>query len=155
MNWHRSLCIAAAAMAGLAGTTLSTGPASADFATKIDPAITLGSGAFPCAGYVRALYDPARESHGRQVVWLRADFGYRLAQVRVCAAEAILSWRNIDTGEAGSSMQPLPLHDGRTRGRTDAMWVPFDLGRHPGHYQVLVGTDLPHVNGSGEITVPR
>jgi hypothetical protein len=148
-------------MAGFAGTVLITGPASAGPVTTLDPAVTIGAGSFPCAGYVRAVYDPARKFHGRQVVWMRAELGYRLRQVRVCAANATLSWRNLDTGETGSSVQLVPLRDSRTLddSRTlspaDASWVPFNLGRCAGHYQVLIGTDLPHINGHGEIVVPR
>jgi len=148
MNWHRSLCITA--VAGLAGTALSMGTASADFGAKIDPAITVGIGSSPCAGYVRAHYDPARKFHGRQVVWLRAELGLLPGPSVGCVTHATLSWRNIDTGETGGT-RPMSLSDDRT----DSGWVPCYLGRHPGHYQILIGTDLAHIAGSGEITVPR
>ncbi len=151
MNWYRSLCITAAVAAGLAGTVPIAGTAAADFGTKMDPAITLGGGAFPCVGYVRAHYDPAQTFHGRQAVWLRAEFQLPSVPPSGCVTDVTLSWRNIDTAETGGNPRPVALRDVRP----DQRWVPFPLGRHRGHYQILIGTDMPHVAGSGEITVPR
>lgn len=145
MNWRRSLCITAVAGLSLA---LPAGTASADFGTKIDPAVTVATGPSPCAGYVRALYDPKRKFHGRQVVWLRAELGLLPGSSSGCVTNVTLTWRNIDTGETGGNAGPMAMRDG-------SQWAPCYLGRHPGHYQILIATDLPHVAGSGEITVPR
>jgi hypothetical protein len=100
-----------------------------------------------------AFHDPHNTYYGKQTVWGRADFRFLPIPTSVCGVMATLSWRNIDT-RAGGAFPPVWLGDGNPFGPTNALWVPETLPTGPGHVQVTIDTDLPHVPGSGTFYSP-
>ncbi|MFI5783461.1 hypothetical protein [Nocardia sp. NPDC051570] len=147
MAWRRSLCTSAVLIGAILGTT---GTASADPVTTLDPATTLGGGELPCFGQVKAFYDPARDFFGDQVMWIRAELTSLAVGSSSCGLNATVSWRNLDAGTSGVT-RPIPLGDD---GSHNALWVPINTSRTPGRIEVTTDTDQPHLPGHGSFVIP-
>ncbi|WP_051178825.1 hypothetical protein [Nocardia concava] len=135
---------------------LVTPAASAAPVTTFSPAQTLGYNAFPCFGTIDAFYDPENRFYGDDpTIWVRASMNFLpTGSAGWCGADAWLTWRNLDTGATGRfpTGNNVPLASGGP-GTPAPLWVPLTPKTGSGRIEFTIETTMPHLPGSGTITV--
>ncbi|WP_280364507.1 hypothetical protein [Nocardia wallacei] len=130
--------------------------AKTDF--QLSPVFTLGNGV--CAGLMNAggtafdgpLYQYSEAPGAEHSVVLRITQGFSPVgewgpQFLACDVTAILDWRNLDSGAAGSVSRFIPAGQ-----RLTAAILVADTG--PGRVQLTLRTDKPNIPASAEVFVP-
>ncbi|MFJ1460390.1 hypothetical protein [Nocardia wallacei] len=130
--------------------------AKTDF--QLSPVFTLGNGV--CAGLMNAggtafdgpLYQYSEAPGAEHSVVLRITQGFSPVgewgpQLLACDVTAILDWRNLDSGAAGSVSRFVPAGQ-----RLTAAILVADTG--PGRVQLTLRTDKPNIPASAEVFVP-
>lgn len=125
---------------------------------RLSPVFTLGNGV--CAGLINAggtafdgpLYQYSEAPGAEHAVVLRITQGFSPVgewgpQLLACDVTAVLDWRNLDSGAAGSVSRFVPAGQ-----RSTAAILVADTG--PGRVQLTFRTDKPNIPASAEVFVP-